>query len=169
MLKQFGLILDFFQQCPVGVFQDRKPVIAEPRAKLFRPQDERHPVVILRNAGVGRGGQQGEFAGLRVRLPQAGHRKQRFAGLDEADAFLKKSVGENQAAVLQVRLEGGQLGDGFALGIDERLFVPRHAPAPGHLQVRETVVFRDDDRPQVGGPDVAARHKAENEDLVAQL
>src|ERR1039458_5181688 len=91
------------------------------------------------------------------------------AGLDEADAFLKKSVGENQAAVLQVRLEGGQLGDGFALGIDERLFVPRHAPAPGHLQVRETVVFRDDDRPQVGGPDVAARHKAENEDLVAQL
>jgi len=44
-----------------------------------------------------------------------------------------------------------------------------HAPAPGHLPAGETVVFRDDDRSQVGGPDVAARHKAENEDLVAQL
>ena len=43
------------------------------------------------------------------------------------------------------------------------------APAPGHLPARETFVFGDDDRPQVGGPDVAARHKAENEDLVAQL
>lgn len=136
---------------------------------MFRPQNERHPVVIRRNAGVGRGGQHREPAALRVRLPQAGHRKQRFAGLDEADAFFKKSVGENQAAVLQVRLESGQLGDGFALGIDERLFVPRHAPAPGHLPARETAVFRDDDRSQVGGPDVAARHTAEHFNFVAQL
>ena len=169
MLKQFRLFLDFFQRCPLGIFHDRKPVIAEPRAKLFCPQDERHPVVIRRNAGVGRGGQHGEPAARRVRLPQAGHRKQRFAGLDEADAFFKKSVGEDHAAVLQVRLERGQLGDGFALGIDERLFVPRHAPAPGHLPTGETVVFRDDDRSQVGGPDVAMRQKAEDEDLVSQL
>jgi hypothetical protein len=35
------------------------------------------------------------------------HRKQRFAGLDEANAFFKKAVGEYQAAVLQVRLERG--------------------------------------------------------------
>ena len=168
-LKQFGLFLDFFQWFTVGIFKDLKPVIAEPCVKLFRPQDERHPVVIRRHAGVGRGDQHGEPAARRVRLPQAGHRKQRFTGLDEADAFFKKSVGENQAAVLQVRLERGQLGDGFALGIDERLFVPRHAPAPGHLPARETVVFRDDDRSQVGGPDVAVRHKPENEDLVAQL
>ena len=127
-LIQFGLFLDFSQQCPVGILEDLKPVVAEPCAELFRPQDEWHPVVIWRNAGVGRGGQHGELAAISIRLPQAGHRKQRFAGLDEADAFLKKSVGENQAAVLQVRLERGQLGDGFALGIDERLFVPRHAP-----------------------------------------
>jgi hypothetical protein len=46
--KQFRLFLDFNQQCPVGIFQDRKLVIAEPRAKLFRPQDERHPVVMVR-------------------------------------------------------------------------------------------------------------------------
>ena len=88
--EQFRLFLDFFQRCPVGIFQDLKPVIAEPCAKLFRPQDERHPVVIRRNGGVGRGGQHREPAALRVRLPQAGHRKQRFAGLDEADAFFKK-------------------------------------------------------------------------------
>ena len=113
--------------------------------------------------------QHGELTALRVRLPQAGHRKQRFAGLDEADAFFKKSVGEDHAAVLQVRLERGQLGDGFALGIDDRVFVPLHAPAPGHLPARETVVFRDDDRSQVGGPDVAMRQKAEDEDLVSQL
>jgi len=164
LLKQFGLFLDFVQRCLVGIFQDGKPVIAEPCAELFRPQDERHPVVIRRNAGVGRGGQHREPAARRVRLAQAGHRKQRSAGLDEADAFFKKSVGENQAAVLQVRLERGQLGDGFALGIDEWLFVPRHAPAPGHLLACKTVVFRDDDRSQVGGPDVAARHATENED-----
>ena len=90
--------------------------------------DERHPVVIWRNAGVGRGGQHGELAAISIRLPQAGHRKQRFAGLDEADAFFKKSVGDNQAVVLHVRLKREQLGDGFALGIDERLFVSRHEP-----------------------------------------
>jgi hypothetical protein len=32
--------------CSVGIFQELKPAIAEPRVKLFRPQDERHPVVI---------------------------------------------------------------------------------------------------------------------------
>ena len=41
-LKQFCLILDFFQKCPVGFFQDLKPVIAELRAKLLRRQDEWH-------------------------------------------------------------------------------------------------------------------------------
>ncbi len=168
-LKQFRLLLDFVQRRPVGIFQDRKPIIAEPCAKLLRPQDEGHPVVIRRNAGVGRRGQHREPAALRVRLPQASHRKQQFTGLNETDAFFKKAVGQNQAAVSQVRLERGQLGDGFALGIDERLFVPRHAPAPGHLPAGETFLFRNDDRSQVGGPDVAARHKAENEDLVAQL
>ena len=79
----------------------------------------------------------------RVRLPQASHCKQHFAGLNETDAFFIKTIGENQAAVMQVRLERGQMGDGFALGIDERLFVPRHTPAPVHLPACETFVFRD--------------------------
>ena len=167
--EQFRLFLDFFQRCPVGIFQDGKPVIAEPCAELFRPQDERHPMMKGRDGIVGRRRQHREPIAFDVRLPQAGHGKLGFAGLDESNAFLIKPVRENQAAVLQVRFERGQSGDGFALGIDERLFVPRHAPAPGHLPAGETVVFRDDDRSQVGGPDVAARHKAENEDLVAQL
>ncbi|HEX7577019.1 MAG TPA: hypothetical protein VF430_03170 [Verrucomicrobiae bacterium] len=42
-LKQFGLFLDFFQQCPVGILQDLKPVIAKPRAKFVRTQDEGAP------------------------------------------------------------------------------------------------------------------------------
>jgi len=112
--------------------------------------------------------QQGELAALRVWLPQAGNRKQRFARLDEADAFFKNPVGENQTAVLQVRLECGQLGDGLALGIDECAFVPRHTPSPAHLPAREALIFGHDDRAKVSGPDVRARHCAEDQNLVLQ-
>jgi hypothetical protein len=54
--------------------------------------------------------QQSELAACRFRLPQAGHRKQRFARLDESNTLFKKSVGEKQAAVLQVWLEPWAIG-----------------------------------------------------------
>jgi hypothetical protein len=51
-------------------------------------------------------------------LPQASHLKRRLAGWMKRMPFSKKTIGENQPAVLHVRLGLGQLGDSFAFGVN---------------------------------------------------
>jgi hypothetical protein len=60
------------------------------------------------------------------------------------------------------------LGKRLALGVDERPFVPRHRPTPTHFPASEAFVFRQDDRAEVSRADVGARHRAIDQNLIAQ-
>ena len=167
-LKQFRLFLMFFQRRMVGVGQDVLPASAEPRVIVFRLEDEWHPMMIPGHGLVGQRGEHRVFFDTGFLAPQPGEAERLTAGLPEQHAFLVKSIGGQQTAVFQERAEGGQGGQRFGLGINERAFVPRHTPAPMQFATGEAIVFRHDDRAGVGGADAGARHGTEDLNLLAQ-
>jgi hypothetical protein len=63
---------------------------------------------------------------------------------------------------------GFQRQQGFALGIDKRTFIPRHAPAPAHLRHLKIIIVGDQDWRKVGWPDVLAWQRTVNHNLVPQ-
>jgi hypothetical protein len=63
--------------------------VAQPQIVLFRFQDERHPVVILRHGLVWRGGEHRVFLHAGFLAPQPGNAKQLAVRLPEQHAFLE--------------------------------------------------------------------------------
>ena len=93
--------------------------------------DERHPVVDGRHAGIGGGGQQHEtfFGQWQVNarffhvFPETGHAKEIAPAADKADGGFVgfpfvKAVHRHEAALAEQRFEGGGLLDALGLGVD---------------------------------------------------
>lgn len=54
--KQFRLLLNLLQRGAIRLGQNLLPAVAQPQIELLRPQDERHPVMILGHGFIRRGG-----------------------------------------------------------------------------------------------------------------
>ena len=86
---------------------------------------------------TGRGCQQDVARESGFFSPKTGKAKGDAAGLTKQDAFLVKSIDQQQATLVQVRLESRELGQRFAFGVYERAFIPWHLPAPAHFTTSE--------------------------------
>ena len=111
---------------------------------------------------VRRGGEHDEPWSTWFVAPQTSETKDFPIGLMELRAAFFETSRENQTALVQVWFEGWQRGEGFALGVDEWPFVPRHLPTPAHFTTGQNILPWHDERSGIGGANASTRNVAEN-------